>query len=76
MHYMKGYFLTNEKGKVLEVNGGSDTEGRNCLWNKRTGGIHQQWRVLYLDEMPPAPKPGDYIPEYGLKWKVDFYLIS
>jgi len=32
MHYMKGYFLTNEKGKVLEVNGGVDPEGRNCLW--------------------------------------------
>lgn len=76
MHYMKGYFLTNEKGKVLDVSGGADTEGRNCLFWKKHGGINQQWTVLYLDELPPEPKIGDYIPEYGLKWKVDFYLIS
>lgn len=73
---MQGYFLTNEKGKVLDVAGGADNNNQQLLWWKKHGGINQQWTILYLDEMAPEPKIGDFIPEYGMKWKVDFYLVS
>jgi hypothetical protein len=76
MHYMKGYFLTNEKGKVLDVSGGADNNNQQLYWWKKHGGINQQWTILYLDEMAPEPKVGDFVPEYGMKYKVDFYLVS
>lgn len=73
---MKGNFLTNEKGKVLDVSGGADNNNQQLYWWKKHSGINQQWTILYLDEMAPEPKIGDFVPEYGMKYKVDFYLVS
>jgi hypothetical protein len=38
---LKGAFITNEKGKVMDVQGGVDAENRNIIvWNKH-GKINQ-----------------------------------
>jgi hypothetical protein len=34
----EGGYIVNEKGKVMDVSGGSDTENRNIhMWNKHKG---------------------------------------
>jgi len=46
-------FVVNEKGKVMDVSGGADQNGRDVIvWN-RHGGLNQQWDVVYTDEPEP-----------------------
>jgi hypothetical protein len=33
-------YLTNEKGKVIAVSGGQDSENRNIVMEQRNGKIH------------------------------------
>jgi hypothetical protein len=41
MFRMKGAFLTNERGKVMDVHGGQDVENRDIIVWKRHGGRNQ-----------------------------------
>jgi hypothetical protein len=41
MFRMKGAFLTNEKGKVMDVSGNKDNENQNIVIWKRHGGLNQ-----------------------------------
>jgi hypothetical protein len=40
MFRMKGAFITNEKGKVVDVSGGVDSENRNIIVHPRHGKIN------------------------------------
>jgi hypothetical protein len=42
-------FLVNEQGKVMDVQGQLDTEGRHIAMSKRDGKISQQWDIVYVD---------------------------
>jgi hypothetical protein len=35
-----GTYLTNERGKVVEVSGGKDNENQNIIVNNRNGQVH------------------------------------
>jgi hypothetical protein len=73
---MKGYFLVNEKGKVMDVHGGADQENRDIIvWNKH-GKINQQWDIVYSDEWPDEPKKGELNESYGLYVERPFYVVS
>lgn len=39
-------------------------------------GVHQKWTLKYVDELPPPPKKGDWVPEYGLHHLRDFSFIT
>jgi hypothetical protein len=69
-------YLVNERGKVMNVSGGSDTENRNIIMYNKHGRINQQWSLIYVDEMPKALGKGDFDPEYGMKIEMDFHIIS
>jgi hypothetical protein len=51
--------LINEHGKVVNVQGKTDTEGRHvqCNENKKHE-IHQQWDIIYADEWKGEPGKG------------------
>jgi hypothetical protein len=49
MFRFKDGYVTNEKGKVIAVQGGQDTENRNIVMETRNGQVHQRWRVVYVD---------------------------
>jgi hypothetical protein len=69
-------FFVNEKGKVMDVDGGKDIENRNIIvWGKH-GKINQQWDVIYVDEYPGEPKKGELNEKFGLYVERDFYIIS
>jgi len=51
-------FITNEKGKVIAVDGGLDNEQRNIVVEPRNGKVGQRWRVVYVDEYKGEPTKG------------------
>lgn len=73
---MKGEYLTNDKGKVVEVQGGYDHENRNIIVNNKHRGKNQKWRVLYVDQIKPEPKKGELNTEFGLYVERPFHIVS
>jgi len=76
MWRMKGNFLTNEHGKVLDIEGGKDWEGQQCIaWNKH-GGLNQQFDIVYEDEWPDEPKKNELNEKFGMVVDRSFYIVS
>jgi hypothetical protein len=74
-HYQNG-FVVNEKGKVLDVQGGKDAENTKILaWGKH-GGLNQQFDVIYADQWPKEPTKGELNPEFGFYVETPFYIVS
>jgi len=42
-------FVTNEKGKVMHVQGNIDSENRNIEVRPKDGKLNQQWDIVYVD---------------------------
>jgi hypothetical protein len=76
MFRMKGAFLTNERGKVMEVSGNRDQENQNIHIWKRHGGLNQQWDVVYKDQWKGEPKKGELNKRFGLYVERDFHIVS
>jgi hypothetical protein len=76
MFRIDGAFITNEKGKVMEVQGNVDAEGRNIGAQHKNGNINQQWDVIYADEWKGEPGKGELNEEFGLYVERPFYIIS
>jgi hypothetical protein len=76
MFRMKGAYLVNERGKVMEVQGKADNENQYIYASNRNNQIHQQWDVVYADEWKGPPKKGELNPEYGLYVERDFHIVS
>jgi hypothetical protein len=68
--------MENIKGKVLDVTGAKDVEGGNVQVHGQHKGANQRWNIVYVDEVKPDPKKGDFITDYGLYHLRDFYIIS
>lgn len=76
MFRYKDGLIINEKGKVLDVHSGMDTEGRQVIvWNKHNG-VNQQWDIVYVDEAKPEPKKGQMSPKWGFIVERPFYIVS
>jgi hypothetical protein len=71
-----GEFIVNEKGKVMDVDGGLDNENRNIIVHARHGKVNQRWKVIYADEYPGEPKKGELNEKFGLYVERDFYVVS
>jgi hypothetical protein len=76
MFRMKGAYLTNEKGKVMWVQGDIDAEQRYIYTQNRKNHVSQQWDVIYSDQWKGPPKKGELNPEFGMYVERDFYIIS
>jgi hypothetical protein len=71
-----GSIITNEHGKVLDIQGGVDAEQRNVIvWNKH-GKINQQFDVVYADEWKGEPGKGEFNERFGLYVERDFYIVT
>jgi hypothetical protein len=68
--------VSNEKGKVLEVQGNVDAENRNIEARPKHGRINQQWDIVYADEWKGEPGKGELNEEFGLIVERDFYVVS
>jgi hypothetical protein len=64
-----------KNNKVLDVKGGQDREGQDCLvWGKHNG-LNQRWKILYLDEKEKEPTKG-LDDDSGLYRNRPFYIVS
>jgi hypothetical protein len=70
------HFITNEKGKVIAVDGGLDSENRNISVEQRNGKVHQRWRVVYVEDYEKEPTKGQLNKKFGLYVERDFYVVS
>jgi len=68
--------IVNERGNVLEVQGGYDGENKNIAIAKPNGEVHQQWDIVYADEYPEEPKKGELNADFGLYVERDFFIVS
>jgi hypothetical protein len=68
--------IVNEKGKVVSVDGNRDIENANIGVTAKGSGLHQQWDVIYVDEMPKALKKGDTNTMFGLDVERPFVVVS
>jgi hypothetical protein len=70
---MEGSYITNVKDRrVIEVKGSKDEEGAEIMANKKNGGRHQQWKLLYLKDVKEDTT------KFNRGFKVDepFYFFS
>jgi hypothetical protein len=72
----KGTYITNEKGKVFDVQGGIDNENRNIIAYKRHGKINQQFDIVYKDQWKGEPTKGQLNKDWGLYVERPFYIIT
>jgi len=73
---LKGAFVTNERGKVMDISGNRDAENTNIVvWNKH-GRLNQQWDIVYVDEWKGDPKKGELNNDFGMYVERDFHIVS
>jgi hypothetical protein len=70
----KGAFITNDKGKVMEVDNGTDDESRYIIVKPKNGKIFQQFDILYVDQWKGEPKKGQYNKFFGLYVDRTFFV--
>jgi hypothetical protein len=71
-----GEFIVNEKGGVMDVQGGVDAENRNIIVHKKHGKVNQRWKIIYVDEYEKEPTKGQMNKKFGLIVDKDFYIVS
>jgi hypothetical protein len=76
MFKVEGAFIVNEKGKVMDVDGGLDNENRNIIAHNKHGRINQQFDIIYVDEWKGEPVKGELNERFGLYVERDFFVIS
>jgi hypothetical protein len=76
MFRFSGEYLTNEKGKVLHVQGNVDAENRNIEVQNKNNGINQQWDIVYVDEWKGEPGKGELNEKFGLYVERPFHVVS
>jgi hypothetical protein len=76
MFRMKGKYLTNDKGKVMWVQGEVDAEQRYIYSATRKNHVSQQWDIIYSDQWKRDPKKGELNKRFGLYVERPFYIIS
>jgi hypothetical protein len=76
MFRYQGAFVTNEKGKVVEVQGNLDKENRNIVVANKNNRINQQWDIVYADEWKGEPGKGELNEKFGLLVDTDFHVVS
>jgi hypothetical protein len=73
---MKGAYLTNEKGKVMWVQGDIDTEQRYIYTQNRKNHVSQQWDIIYADQWKRDPRKGELNKRFGMYVERDFFIVS
>jgi hypothetical protein len=68
--------ITSEHGKVVIVEGGIDKENAKIMVETKNGKVHQQWKIVYVDEYEKEPTKGQLNKKFGLYVERDFYVVS
>jgi hypothetical protein len=69
-------YLVNDRGKVLAIVNKQDSNGSNMGVQNKNGEEHQQWELIYADELPPEPKKGELNKTWGIYVQRPFHIVS
>jgi hypothetical protein len=69
-------YVVNEKGKVLDVDGQIDGEGRHIAATPKNGNIAQHWDIVFVDDWTGEPGKGELNEDFGLYVQRPFYIVS
>lgn len=76
MFRLKGEHIVNEKGQVLDVQKGEDSEGSSLVVANASEAISQRFELLYVDNDKPEPKKGEFNKDFGLYVDRPFQVVS
>lgn len=76
LFYYRNDNLVNEKGAVVSIKDKTDAERQNIEASKKTNGLHQQWDIIYVDEMPPEPKKGELNKRFNMHVDRPFFVVT
>jgi hypothetical protein len=76
MFRMKGAYLTNERGKVMWVQGDVDAEQRYIYSKTKKNHVSQQWDIIYADQWKREPKKGELNKRFCLYVERDFHVVT
>jgi len=76
MFRYQGTYIINEHGCVVSPHNKIDQENRQLVCKTKTGGIHEQWDIVYADQWPEEPKDGELNKDFGLLVNRPFYVVS
>lgn len=71
---MRGEFLTNTKGTVLQVHASRDNENERVDFGKKTGKTAQKWKIAYVDEQKKPLRKGDLNEQWGFRIGTSFHI--
>ena len=73
---MKGRWIENIRGKVIDTSGGVDAEYRNVQTWSKNNGMGQRWWIKYVDQLAPEPRKGQINRQFGLYVQRPFHIMS
>jgi len=76
MFRIKGEYLVNERGMVVEVQGNKDIENANVAVGPQRNTKNQQWTIAYADELVLHYAPGELNPQFGLIVGKEFSIVT
>jgi len=76
LFYYRNDNLVNEKGALVSIKDKTDAERQNIEASKKTNGLHQQWDIIYVDEMPPEPKKGELNKRFNMHVDRPFFVVT
>jgi hypothetical protein len=76
MFRIKGEYLVNERGMVVEVQGNKDIENANVAVGPNRSTKNQQWTIAYADELVLHYAPGELNPQFGLIVGKEFSIVT
>lgn len=76
MFRVKAENIVNERGQVIEVQGGADKENQNIIVYTRNNKMSQRWSIEYADAAAPEPKEGELDKDFGLRVDKPFWIES
>jgi hypothetical protein len=69
-------FIVNERGKMIDIQGNVDGEGKHLVVVAKNNKLSQQWDIIYADEYPEEPGKGELNEKFGLYVERPFYIVT
>jgi len=62
--------------RAINVAANQDRENQNVIVYKKQNALNFQWDILYVDELEPELKDGDWWPQYGMYIGKEFSITT
>jgi hypothetical protein len=60
----------------MDVSNNQDRENQNVIMFKSRKTVNQEWDIIYVDQLQPEPKEGDWNPQFGMYIGKEFSITT